>query len=47
MIRRLRISHPAFFGIKTAGALRFYTELLGLELPPPPELRPEQPTIHA
>jgi len=32
VIRTLRISHPAFFGIKTAATLRFYTELLGMEL---------------
>ena len=32
MIRTLRISHPAFFGIKTAETLRFYTEVLGMEL---------------
>jgi catechol 2,3-dioxygenase-like lactoylglutathione lyase family enzyme len=32
MIRTLRISHPAFFGIKAAETLRFYTEVLGMEL---------------
>ena len=32
MIRTLRISHPAFFGIKSAETLRFYTEALGMEL---------------
>src|SRR5204862_3184167 len=32
MIRTLRISHPAFFGIKSAETLRFYTEVLGMEL---------------
>ena len=32
MIRTLRISHPALFGIKTAETLRFYTELPGMEL---------------
>jgi catechol 2,3-dioxygenase-like lactoylglutathione lyase family enzyme len=32
MIRTLRISHPAFFGIKTAETLRFYTEVLGMDL---------------
>ena len=32
MIRTLRISHPAFFGIKSAETLHFYTELLGMEL---------------
>jgi catechol 2,3-dioxygenase-like lactoylglutathione lyase family enzyme len=31
-MRTLRISHPAFFGIKTAETLRFYTEVLGMEL---------------
>lgn len=32
MIRTLRISHPAFFGTKLDETIRFYTELLGMEI---------------
>ncbi|HEV7665527.1 MAG TPA: VOC family protein [Chloroflexota bacterium] len=32
MIHTLRISHPAFFGIHTADTLRFYGELLGMQI---------------
>lgn len=32
MIKTLRISHPAFFGTKTSETIRFYTEVLGMEL---------------
>src|SRR4051812_38951255 len=32
MIRTLRISHPAFFGTKLEETIRFYTELLGMEI---------------
>ena len=32
VIRMLRISHPAFFGIRSAETIRFYTDLLGMEL---------------
>ncbi|MCA1647034.1 MAG: VOC family protein [Chloroflexi bacterium] len=32
MIRTLRISHPAFFGIHTAETIRFYAEILGLRI---------------
>jgi len=32
VIRTLRISHPAFFGIHTAATIRFYTEVLGMRV---------------
>lgn len=32
MIRTLRISHPAFFGTKLDETIRFYTDLLGMEI---------------
>ena len=32
MVRTLRISHPAFSGAKSAETIRFYTELLGMEI---------------
>ncbi len=32
MIRTLRISHPALFGTKLEETIRFYTELLGMEI---------------
>lgn len=32
MIRTLRISHPAFFGTRLDETIRFYTELLGMEI---------------
>ncbi|MCC7372966.1 MAG: VOC family protein [Chloroflexi bacterium] len=32
MIRTLRISHPAFFGTKLDETIRFYTEILGMEI---------------
>lgn len=32
MVRTLRISHPALTGLKSAETIRFYTELLGMEL---------------
>jgi catechol 2,3-dioxygenase-like lactoylglutathione lyase family enzyme len=32
VIRTLRISHPAFFGTKRDETIRFYTELLGMEI---------------
>ena len=31
-MRTQRISHPAFFGTHRDATLRFYTELLGMEL---------------
>lgn len=32
MLRTQRISHPAFFGIRTAETRRFYTDILNMEL---------------
>jgi len=32
VIRTLRISHPAFFGIHTAATIRFYSEVLGMRV---------------
>ena len=32
MIRTLRISHPAFFGIHSADTIRFYTEILNMRI---------------
>jgi catechol 2,3-dioxygenase-like lactoylglutathione lyase family enzyme len=32
MVKTLRISHPAFFGTKLDETIRFYTELLGMEI---------------
>jgi catechol 2,3-dioxygenase-like lactoylglutathione lyase family enzyme len=32
VIRTLRISHPAFFGIHTAETIRFYADILGLRI---------------
>ncbi len=32
MVTTLRISHPALFGTKNAESIRFYTQVLGLEL---------------
>ena len=32
MIRTLRISHPAFFGTKRDETIRFYTDILGMEV---------------
>ena len=32
MIRTLRISHPALFGTKLEETIRFYTEILGMEI---------------
>ena len=32
MIRTLRISHPAFFGTKLEETIRFYSQLLGMEI---------------
>lgn len=32
MIRTLRISHPAFFGIHSAATIRFYAEILGMRI---------------
>lgn len=31
-VRTIRISHPAFFGVKNAETVRFYTEVLGMDL---------------
>jgi catechol 2,3-dioxygenase-like lactoylglutathione lyase family enzyme len=31
-MKTLRISHPAFSGVKNAETIRFYTELLGMEM---------------
>jgi glyoxalase family protein len=32
MVKTLRISHPAFFGTKLDETIRFYTEILGMEI---------------
>ena len=31
-MRTLRISHPAFFGIRTEATIRFYTDILGMRI---------------